>query len=203
MRMAKQRFHIALAEPSAILREGLSQILLRAGHPFRISHLDDLSDLDRFPATSFPHLIIINPLLLVNREKQVRTIKEAQPALLWAGLHYQWVDQKVLANCDLLIDINDNAQDIQEKLIRLLEKTRAANALSEGETLTEREREVLKALISGASNKEIAADLHISLHTVISHRKNITRKTSVKSLSGLTLYAITHKIISLDKLPHP
>lgn len=199
--MVKQRFHIALAEPSAILREGLSQILLRAGHPFRISHLDDISDLDRFPALSFPHLIIINPLLLVNREKQVRLLKEAQPGLLWAGLHYQWVDQKVLANCDLLIDINDNASDIREKLWCRLVKTKAPDEQGEGESLTEREREVLKALVGGASNKEIATALHISLHTVISHRKNITRKTSVKSLSGLTLYAITHKIISLDKLP--
>lgn len=199
--MHKQRFHIALAEPSAIIREGLSQILLRAGHPFRISHLDDIGDLDRFPSSSFPNLIIINPLLLLNREKQVRTLKEAQPDLLWAGLHYQWVDQRVLANCDLIIEINEDAERLQEKLLSLLENDNSPGEHPETETLTEREREVLKSLVSGASNKEIASALHISLHTVMSHRKNIIRKTSVKSVSGLTLYAITHKIISLDKLP--
>jgi DNA-binding CsgD family transcriptional regulator len=42
--------------------------------------------------------------------------------------------------------------------------------------------------------------LNISIHTVISHRKNITEKTGIKSLSGLTIYAITKKIIPLDYL---
>jgi DNA-binding NarL/FixJ family response regulator len=199
--MSKPRFHIALAEPSQIIREGLNLVLHRAGYSFRISHLDELEELHRLAPAAFPDLIILNPLLLINREKQVRNLKSVHPGLRWAALHYHWVDQTVLDHFDLLIDINDSPDRIREKLGQVLEKQVSGEEKEEQESLSEREREVLKALVNGASNKEIADALHISLHTVISHRKNITRKTSVKSLSGLTLYAITHKIISLDHLP--
>jgi DNA-binding NarL/FixJ family response regulator len=74
----------------------------------------------------------------------------------------------------------------------------AATDKSQQEDLSEREIEVLSQLVKGLSNKEIADKLNISVHTVISHRKNITEKTGIKSLSGLTIYAITRKIIPLD-----
>ena len=44
-------------------------------------------------------------------------------------------------------------------------------------------------------NKEIADQMNISIHTVISHRKNITRKTGIKSVSGLTVYALLNNLI--------
>jgi DNA-binding NarL/FixJ family response regulator len=64
--------------------------------------------------------------------------------------------------------------------------------------LSERETEVLIQLVKGLSHKEIADKLNISIHTVTSHRKNIIEKTGIKSLSGLTIYAITKKIIPLE-----
>ena len=71
---------------------------------------------------------------------------------------------------------------------------------NEGGELTVREKEVLKLVALGHSNKEIAGRLFISAHTVISHRKNITEKLGVKSISGLTIYAILNKLIDSDKL---
>jgi regulator of cell morphogenesis and NO signaling len=64
--------------------------------------------------------------------------------------------------------------------------------------LTEREIDVLRLLLAGNSNKEVADKLNISTHTVISHRKNITSKTSIKSLAGLTIYAIQNGIIEMS-----
>lgn len=61
--------------------------------------------------------------------------------------------------------------------------------------LSEREKEVLKLVAQGYANKEIAALLFISVHTVISHRKNITEKLGIKSIPGLTVYAILNKLI--------
>ena len=63
--------------------------------------------------------------------------------------------------------------------------------------LTEREIDVLRLLLAGNSNKEVADKLNISTHTVISHRKNITAKTSIKSLAGLTIYALQNGIIEV------
>ncbi len=66
--------------------------------------------------------------------------------------------------------------------------------------LSERERQTLAALARGMSNKEIADKLNISTHTVISHRKNIIRKTGIKTAQGLTLYAYLNDLITLKDL---
>ena len=64
--------------------------------------------------------------------------------------------------------------------------------------LTHREKEILRQVAMGHSNKEIADGLHISIHTVITHRKNITSKLVIKSISGLTVYAIINRMIDPD-----
>ena len=64
------------------------------------------------------------------------------------------------------------------------------------EDLSQREREVLQLVACGFINKEIADKLYISLHTVISHRKNITRKLQIKTVAGLTIYALLNGLIS-------
>ena len=66
--------------------------------------------------------------------------------------------------------------------------------------LTPREREVLILLVQGYINKEIADKLYISLTTVISHRKNITEKLGIKSISGLTIYAVMNGFIDADRI---
>ena len=55
---------------------------------------------------------------------------------------------------------------------------------------------MLKLIVSGYTNKEIAARLFVSLNTILTHRKNITAKLGIKTIPGLTFYAITHKIIT-------
>ncbi|MBD5184180.1 MAG: response regulator transcription factor [Bacteroidales bacterium] len=61
--------------------------------------------------------------------------------------------------------------------------------------LSGREKEVLKELASGKTNKEIADRLSISVNTVITHRKNISSKLGIKSVSGLSLYALMNGVI--------
>jgi regulator of cell morphogenesis and NO signaling len=66
------------------------------------------------------------------------------------------------------------------------------------EALSERECDVLIQVVKGLSNKEIADVLCISTHTVITHRKNITRKLNIHSTAGLTIYAIVNKLVNID-----
>ena len=67
----------------------------------------------------------------------------------------------------------------------------------ESEELSEREKEVLVLVAKGLLNKEIADKLNISINTVITHRKNITRKTGIKTAPGLTVYAILGGLIDI------
>ncbi len=69
-----------------------------------------------------------------------------------------------------------------------------------GGELSGRETEVLILITKGLINKEIADRLNISLTTVISHRKNITEKLGIKSVSGLTVYAVMNGYIEADRI---
>ena len=66
--------------------------------------------------------------------------------------------------------------------------------------LSKREIDVLQLVAKGLANKEVADKLCISIHTVISHRKNISEKTGVKSASGLTMYAVLKNIIDIGEI---
>ena len=68
------------------------------------------------------------------------------------------------------------------------------------EELSDREKDVLLALVNGLSNKEIADKLCISVHTVITHRKHISQKLNIHSTAGLTIYAIVNKLIDINEL---
>ncbi len=66
--------------------------------------------------------------------------------------------------------------------------------------LSEREKEVVRHVVRGLSNKEIAEKMFISVNTVMTHRRNIARKTQIHSPAGLTIYAIVNGLISLDEV---
>lgn len=64
--------------------------------------------------------------------------------------------------------------------------------------LSEREIDILKLVALGYTNKEIAEELYISVNTVITHRKNLTEKLGIKTISGITVYAIMNNLINPD-----
>ena len=66
--------------------------------------------------------------------------------------------------------------------------------------LSNREIEVLSLIVQGMINKEIAEKLNISLTTVITHRKNIMYKLGMRSVSALTIYAVMHGYIDINKI---
>lgn len=66
--------------------------------------------------------------------------------------------------------------------------------------LSSREVEVLSLIAKGMMNKEIADRLNIGLTTVISHRKNIQEKLGVKTISALTIYAVMHGLVDINKI---
>ena len=103
-------------------------------------------------------------------------------------------------NSDFLINDKTSSKEIRDLVENCFATNNKATNEHEGEDLTNREKDVLKLVASGYSNKKIAEELFISVHTVISHRKNITEKSGIKSISGLTVYAILNNLIDTDNL---
>ena len=68
------------------------------------------------------------------------------------------------------------------------------------ETLSEREKEIVVCIVRGMTGKEIADRLFISVNTVLTHRKNISRKLNIHSVAGLTIYAIVNGLVNINEL---
>ena len=107
------------------------------------------------------------------------------------------------------LDIYASEKELVKSLLRLHRQghsgrgTAAESGHAAGfshELLSPREIEVLVLVVQGCINKEIADRLHISLTTVISHRKNITEKLGIKSVSGLTIYAVMNGYVEIDRI---
>lgn len=96
--------------------------------------------------------------------------------------------------------------DILVPMVRMIEDPTftdvrpSSRASSIKEELSEREKEILVLVAQGLLNKEIADRCSISVNTVITHRKNITRKTGIKTVAGLTVYAILNGLIDINSV---
>ena len=97
--------------------------------------------------------------------------------------------------------------DVLVPMVRMLESPGSypsatqQNRPDEGrEELSQREKEILISVAQGLLNKEIADRHNISINTVITHRKNITRKTGIKTVAGLTAYAILNNLIDINSI---
>lgn len=96
-----------------------------------------------------------------------------------------------------------NHMRVEEKLFNplvanLMDGEGARDGDGDSETLSNREKEILAAVAHGKTNKEIADELFISINTVVTHRKNIARKTGINSIAGLTVYAILNHIVEIS-----
>jgi len=93
---------------------------------------------------------------------------------------------------DEILSINDNTETFFQKLNNYTSKI---SEFKSNNQLSSREIEILTLVAQGFSNKQIADQLFISIHTAITHRKNITSKLGIKSISGLTLYAALNNLV--------
>ncbi len=195
--MTNNNQNILIVEPSFIIYEGLISILSKNIGFFHFSKANDLNDISQNELIKNIDIVLINPVVIQNQSKLFHTVKKEYPDVKWAGHVYMLFDQKLLDLFDTLIYINDTPDKIVSSMQKLLNPV-IHTEQNQQETLTVREIEVLKLLVAGNSIKEIADKLFLSTHTVNSHRKNISQKTGIKSVSGLTIYAVVNNIITLE-----
>ncbi|MCE5345709.1 MAG: response regulator transcription factor [Bacteroidales bacterium] len=191
------RKNIVIIEPSDIVNEGLLNMIRSFPSVGNVLRHDTPEDLISGANKRKTDAVLINPFFIKRDIRHFSKLKRESGIGLWIGILYSFYDRETLATLDGVIQISDSQEIISSTVEKLLNNT-ANNSLLPSENLTERETEVLQQLVAGLSNKEIADKLNISIHTVISHRKNIVQKTGIRSQSGLVIYAISNHIITLD-----
>ncbi|MCF8368487.1 MAG: response regulator transcription factor [Bacteroidales bacterium] len=190
---------ILIIHPSEIVRKGLNAIL-RTYFNVEIIMLPQLDGLHTYAKIEQSLLILFTPFLDKDETKWIRKLKKDK-LVKWVLITDDGFNSELNCGPDFTFPMNTSSSDIQQLVQELIKiPDHHAEGQDTNSELTSREKDVLKLVALGYSNKEIADQLFISSHTVISHRKNITEKLGIKSISGLTVYAILNKIIDTDTI---
>jgi len=216
----KQKYRVVIAEDYTILREGLRALV--SSHPeFEIvGEAEDGREAIRCCERLKPHLILMDlSMPRMNGMDAIREVKKrcAGTKILVLTVHrneeYILATFKAGANGYALKDSTHNelmmaidsvlsgkqyiSPGISEKVIEgYLEGRKALKTHTSWDTLTPREREILKLIAEGYKNKQIAEDLCISPKTVEKHRANLMQKLDLHSTSALTALALEKGLIS-------
>lgn len=185
---------VIICEASEIISIGLAEIIDGLAQFDVVSRLDNPEHLSEKIVATDANLLVIDPVMLGfhNREFLSQLSKE-HPQLTIIALTTSYLDHSMLSPYQGIIEISDTRSKIISKMNEFAQSEATKNA--DDVELSKRETDVLVAVAKGMMNKEIAEQMNISIHTVISHRKNITRKTGIKSVSGLTVYALLNNLI--------
>lgn len=191
---------VAVAESSVIVRSGLASVLKRLPNlriqPVEVSSTDALNDCLR---TQPPHILVVNPAFGeyfdVARFKNDPIGKNIR----LVALVTTFVDTSLLSKYDDSFTLFDDVDVLSTKISRL-QNIEDEEEGDSSDALSQREKEIVVCVVKGMTNKEIAEKLFLSIHTVITHRRNISRKLQIHSASGLTIYAIVNKLVELSEI---
>ncbi len=187
---------ILIVEHAPIIATGLSSLLRQSGIASHIRFAVTFTEASRMLQGTDLRIVFLNPSLVAPHTRDFNILRCENPEIRWIALQNHLPDARLSPLFDASIGIFDSREEIRQTVEHCLKQEMEGNPENTPELLSIRETEVLKLVVAGLSNKEIAERLHISIHTVITHRKHISEKTGIRSVSGLTLFAVVRKIIS-------
>jgi len=217
--MAEKK-RIVLAEDYTILREGLRALLSSNPHFEVVGEAEDGKGAIRCVERCKPDLVLMDlSMPRISGLDAIREIKRLCPETKILALTVHRAEEYVLAALDagahgyvlkdashaeLVIAIKSVLSGkpyitpgISEKVIKgYLEWRKTHTPRSAWDTLTQRERQVLKLIAEGYKNKEIAAYLYISIKTVEKHRANLMKKLGLHTASALTAFAMERGLVA-------
>lgn len=191
--------NIAVAEASMIVRTGLISVLRHIpDYNIETLEISSMEGLQLCLESHKPDILIVNPMFdgwfNVKETKRIYDAHEMKVISLICTV----VDSNMLKDYDESINLFDDIDTLSAKLSGIINVSDEED--SDPDSLSQREKEILGYVVKGLTNKEIAEKLYLSVHTVITHRRNITRKLQVHSAAGLTIYAIVNKLVDISEV---
>lgn len=195
----RNNIKIVIAENSLILRSGISAVLKRlSDYTFSINEVSNMDAFMLFSRLHRPEIAIINPLFLGG--VSIANYKRDNPDTKVVALVSGYFDNKTLVDFDGSISIFDDLDTVNDTISSVLHIEEDDDDNIETEQLSQREKEIIGCVVKGLTNKAIAEKLSISIHTVITHRRNISKKLQIHSSAGLAIYAIVNKIVEIQDI---
>jgi DNA-binding NarL/FixJ family response regulator len=192
------RVQIVVAEPSIIIRSGIIAVLKRLTTlNVTVNEIADRVQINVQLCKWKPDILIIDPSFMGHFSLSTLRNETGCKRLKLVALQNTLMSPSMLKTYDETISIYDTAEQIREKLTALCSP--ADEAADEGrQEVSLREKEIIVCVVKGMTNKQIAEYLCLSVHTVITHRRNIATKLQIHSPAGLTIYALVNKLVELN-----
>jgi len=196
----QERPHIAIIDANTLSVLGLKQVLQHVIPIMTIDTYGSFAELEANNPEQYFHYFVAMDIVLRNRE--FFTTHRHKTIVLTLSLS----DTSQLAEFHSLC-INQPEASLIRQLLMLQQHAHSGGRnlppmphILQQKILSDREIEVMSLIVQGYINKEIADQLNISLSTVITHRKNIMDKLGMKSVSALTIYAVMHGYVDINKI---
>lgn len=190
-------YRFVVADNSFIVRNGLVSVLRHipglAATAFDVKTQESLRN---YVAMHHPDVVLVNPMFDGLFDVKAFKAEFKDEDIRYVALSSTMVDQNVLSEYDEHFSLYDNPDDIYEKIKKVLVEEKPVD-VHPTDSLSNREKEIIVCVVKGMTNKEIADMLCLSIHTVITHRRNISNKLQIRSTAGLTIYAIVNKLVDI------
>jgi DNA-binding NarL/FixJ family response regulator len=191
---------IAIIDPNTLSALGLKAILQNVMPIMTVDTFGSLSELQANDADSYYHYFTAMAVVLEN----MQFFNERKRKTIVLTLSLDTMSQLSDFHC---LCINSPESELVRSLLMLEQHAHGKGenlppmpAVLNKKILSDREIEVMSLIVQGYINKEIADKLNIGLATVITHRKNIMDKLGMKSVSALTIYAVMHGYVDINKI---
>ena len=193
-----EAIRIGIAETSVIIRSGVALALKRLPNlkiqPVELLSTEALSDCLR---SQYPDILIVSPTFGDYFDVARFREETSGKGIRLVALVSSFIDASLLSKYDDSVSIFDDLESLAAKISRL-QNIQPEEENDSQELLSQREKEIVICVVKGMTNKEIAENLFLSIHTVITHRRNISKKLQIHSAAGLTIYAIVNKLVELS-----
>lgn len=191
---------IAIIDPNTLSGIGLKQLLQTVMPIITVDCYGSMAELSANHPERYVHYFVAMNVVLANRSFFIENKRKTIVLTLSMDSSSQLADFHSLC-------INVPEKQLVRSLLALVQHAHGKGQhlppipkVLERKILSDRELEVMSLIVQGFINKEIAEKLNISLATVVTHRKNIMDKLGMKSVSALTIYAVTHGYVDINKI---
>ncbi|MCT4602029.1 MAG: response regulator transcription factor [Marinifilum sp.] len=200
MEFEEKKIHTVIASEQYLVRLGVKTLLNVIGVESELHEADSFEELDYLMKNvrNMNYLILSEDIL--QKQRKIECLEHVKSSCKLCRTIL--IGKQQFPGCifDHFISYSCSRKVVVEKMQQFFCEPESNETGGEDSlTLSDREKDVLKAVALGHSNKEIADELYISINTVITHRKNITSKLGIKTISGLTVYALMHNIIKAEE----
>jgi DNA-binding CsgD family transcriptional regulator len=189
--------NIIIADLSQLSRLGLISLLNRMKYPFHIREIATPDKLTVLASKDQTGIFVISSTFLRKCPPSlIQSLQLRQNSMVRILIHDGETAPEKNLRFSEIIDPSDHDKHIIRKLEKQLSLIYTHKEEPDSpEGISDREKEVLRLVAVGLTNKEIGDKLFISSHTVITHRKNISAKLGIKTIAGLTMYALINHLI--------